>query len=35
MMKKNGFTLMELLVAVVIMTMLITMAVPLFEKTVE
>ncbi|MCI7044060.1 MAG: type II secretion system protein [Spirochaetes bacterium] len=35
MMKKNGFTLMELLVAVVIMTMLITMAVPLYEKTVE
>lgn len=34
-MKKNGFTLMELLVAVVIMTMLITMAVPLYEKTVE
>lgn len=35
MMKKNGFTLMELLVAVVIMTLLITMAVPLYEKTVE
>lgn len=35
MMKKNGFTLMELLVAIVIMTMLITMAVPLYEKTVE
>lgn len=34
-MKKNGFTLMELLVAVIIMTMLITMAIPLYEKTVE
>ena len=34
-MKKNGFTLMELLVAVVIMTLLLTMAVPLYEKTVE
>ena len=34
-MKNKGFTLMELLVAVVIMTILVTMAVPVYEKTVE
>lgn len=32
---KKGFTLVEILVAVLIMTILITMAVPMYERTVE
>ena len=33
--KDGGFTLMEILVAVLILTILITMAVPMYERTVE
>lgn len=32
---KKGFTLVEILVAVLIMTILITMSVPIYERTVE
>lgn len=34
-MHKKGFTLVEILTAVVIVTILVTMAVPLYEKTIE
>ena len=33
--RKSGFTLMEILVAVMIMTILITMAMPMYDRTVE
>lgn len=34
-MQKKGFTLVEILVAVMIVALLVTMAVPMYEKTVE
>lgn len=34
-MSKQGFTLVEILTAVVIVTILVTMAVPMYEKTIE
>ena len=32
---KTGFTLVEILVAVMIMALLVTMAVPMYDRTVE